>query len=696
VLRIARQLCAGLAAAHAEGVLHRDLKLLNVLVDPDGDVRITDFGIAVRKGESAGPSEGFGTPPYEAPELLDGAPPSEQSDLYALGVLLYELLLGSSFDEEVPDPRAPGAHPRPPAAIAPGVDPRLDRVLVQALDADPRRRPTSAEAMLAELGGPGEAAEEAVSRTGSEIPSRWWRLRRAFAIGAIGALALVAALVAGLRGRHSSTPAGQTGPPSVAILPFDDLSPDPENDHFAEGIHEDLLTQLSHLGNLRVISRNSVQQFRESERPLEEIAEALGVRAVLAGSVRRQDDRVRINARLVDAGSGDQLCAESYDHAFTVGNVLDIQRDLAREIALALDAELTGAEQSRLDRRPTDNLEAYDLYLTGRHEWARYTFDGFRRGAEHFLRAIQLDPDFALAYAWMGLVYSTATSAGWLPAAEGYPSARLYARDALERDPEAAEAHLALARVHHLYDWNWQAAEAAFRRALELAPGSTLAHQQMASFLSSRRDFDGALQHMNLSLALDPASAYTRTAAAWCHFQARRFDGALRTTRKALELDPDFEAAWAIRGLALLERGALEEGLSSLERFAVISGDRPFAMALLAYGRARSGDTEAARTILADLEQRAKSDYVSSGDLALVHVGLGEHDRALELLSLALDERASVSVWLGVHAIYDPLRGDPRFTALLRRVREGDCRVGAEMSETGYIIVPRPQSSGGS
>lgn len=671
VLRIARQLCAGLAAAHAEGVLHRDLKLLNVLVDPNGDVRISDFGIAVRKGESAGASEGFGTPPYEAPELLDGAPPSEQSDLYALGVLLYELLLGSSFDEEVPDPRAPGARPRPPSEIAPGVDPRLDRVLMQALDPGPNRRPASAEAMLAALGGPGEELKPA-ARDDSATGSRWWRSRWAGAGALLGALALVVALAAGLRGWRTSASALQSGPPSVAIVPFEDLSPNPESDPFAEGMHEDLLTQLSHLGSLRVIARTSVQQFRHSERPIEEIAEELGARAVLAGSVRRWDDRLRVNARLVDARSGDQLWAESYDRAFTAGDLFDIQRDLAREIALALDAELTRAEQSRLEQRPTESLEAYDLYLKGRHEWARYSYDGFRSAAGHFLRAIQLDPDFALAYAWMGLVYSTATSSGWLPASEGYPAARLYARDALERDPEVAEAHLALARVHHLYEWNSEAARASFQRALELAPSSALAHQQRANFLSSRGDFDAALQHMNISLALDPASPYTHTAAAWCHFAARRFDGAVRATRKALELDPDFEPAWAIQGLALVERGALEEGLAALERFAAMAGDNPFAMALLAYGRGRNGRAKAARAIAADLEQRAKSDYVPSGDLALAHLGLGDLERALELLALALDERSPIAVRLELDPTYDPLRGDPRFEALLARVRRGD------------------------
>jgi serine/threonine-protein kinase len=455
-----------------------------------------------------------------------------------------------------------------------------------------------------------------------------------------------------------------TDMPCVAVMPFLNLSPDAENEYFADGMTEDVIASLSKIRALRVISRTSVMPFKERGTSLEQIAATLGATTVVDGSVRRHGERVRIVAKLIDTATDRHLWAETYDRELI--DIFAIQSDVAFRIAAALRAELSLDEQARIRQEPTGSLKAYELYLKGRTLFIRFTPDSMERAIDYFERALAVDPSYALAHASIAIVYAELCDGGIIAADVARPRATSAVASALRLDPDLSEAHAAAGYIKTLWEFDWTGAEAAFRRALELSPSNADAWDYYGRMCRAVGRFDEALELVRRAQDLDPLAH--RTDVANSLLRVGRYDEAALAAARAIELDPGDARAHATLGWAYLKQGKTEDGLAELERAVALSPENVQWLAQLAQAHAMSGQEAAARSILRQLEQRAAAGFVSPYHLAFVHTGLGEHDRALDLLERALDEGSGSVHGLSGSLLFAPLREHPRFRALVERI----------------------------
>lgn len=454
---------------------------------------------------------------------------------------------------------------------------------------------------------------------------------------------------------------------SIAVLPLTDLSPASDNEFFSDGLSDEITNALASIEGLKVAARTSAFSFRETNRDIREIGRALGVRSVLEGSVRRDGDAVRIFVRLVDAGSGFDLWSRTYDR--TVSDILAVQGEIARAVATALEVRLTGGEAA-IGRMSTDDPEAAELYWLGRYQWHRRTGEGFQRALEYFGRAVARDSTFAAAYSGLADVYALlgAYDYGVLPPDTAMPIARAMLDRALELDPSSAEAHAALGNLRFVYEWDVAAAEADFARAIALKPDYAPAHHWRAlALMASGREAE-ALRAIARAKQLDPLSMVITTAVARIEYFARRYDSSIREYGKAIELDSTFVVAHLGLGLALVQTGAFSEALAEYEVARRLSGDRPVILALLAHAHALGGRTDEAAYLLERLETLSRERYVPSEYLAIVHVALNHPTEAVAELERAYDHRSGAMTLLGLDPLFDPVRGDPRFEALTKKV----------------------------
>jgi TolB-like protein/Tfp pilus assembly protein PilF len=457
---------------------------------------------------------------------------------------------------------------------------------------------------------------------------------------------------------------------SVAVLPFANLSGEEDNEYFSDGITEDIITGLSRVRDLHVISRTSVMQYKGSTATVWEIAEELGVATVLEGSVRRAGGRVRISAQLIDARQDRHLWVETYDHPFE--DVFTIQSDVARHIAHALAAELSPEERERIGARPTKDVEAYDLFLKGRHLWSRRTRDGLDKSIGYYRRSLDRDPDFALAEAGLADSQVTLGLYGHEPPHEVMPRAREAATRALALDPRLAEALTSLASVRSIYDWDWEDAERDFRRAIDMHPQYPVAHHWLASHvLTPLGRFEEARASTLRALELDPLSAPVATSLGMICLYSGRCDVALDELTQVVDLHDRFGMAFFFQGLAFEDVERMDEAVASLEKADTLTGGSSEVRASLAHACAKAGDVGRARTLLESLERRFEEHYGSPALLAQIHLGLGDRERALDLLEQAAEMRAVDMIWLGVRPVYRPLADDERFRSLLDRVGVG-------------------------
>jgi TolB-like protein/Tfp pilus assembly protein PilF len=459
---------------------------------------------------------------------------------------------------------------------------------------------------------------------------------------------------------------GSTPPPttkSIAVLPFTNMSADPDNEYFSDGITDDIILHLSKIADLDVISRTSVMRYKDTDLSLREIGEQLGVATILEGGVQRAGARVRINAQLIDAGSDEHIWAEQYDRELT--DIFAIQSDVAQQIAAALEATLTAAERERIERAPTTDQEAYDLYLRGRHFWSQRG-EGLQRGLHYFQRALEKDPDYARAHAGVADCYNLLGFYAYLPPHEAFPAARAAAIEALEIDETLDEAHTSLGFVKLYYDWDARGAAAEYRRALQLNPNSPQAHHWYSSALMVLGRVDDSIEHARRAVELDPLSVYESVALGWQLISARRYAEARERLRRAIELDPDFPLAHWLLGEANAHDSRVAEGLAHFERAVELSGRALWYLPGLGWAYGLNGDASKAREIMAEVLERSK--YESSFGYALIRLGLGEQDAALDFLELAFDERNPNMVGIHYYPTWDDLRSDPRFIDLVERV----------------------------
>ncbi len=624
---ITRDAALALDHAHAQGVIHRDVKPENILLY-EGEAMVADFGIALAVSGAASGGQRLtergvwvGTPEYMSPEQALGEDSLDaRSDIYSLGCVLYELLAG---EPPYTGPTAQAVIAKRLAGPAPGV--RRLRATVPA------------------------GVEQALLKALATVPADRFASAAAFAEALTRPRAV-----------HPT-------PKSVAVLPFTNLSPDAENEYFADGITEDVIAQLSKIRALKVISSTSVMPLKQRDQSLREIGARLGVAAVLEGSVRRDGDRVRIVAQLIDAETDHHLWAETYDRQLT--DIFVIQSDVALRIAAALETELSPEERIQLKKEPTRDLQAYKLYLQGRQCSFRYTQEGIRKGIEYFQQAIVKDPAYSLAYVGLALAYAElglGHGAGALKPRQAYQQARKAVSRALELDHGLGEAHGMQAFLKFVCDFDWAGAELDFKRALELNPGSADVYDLYGQMLSALERYDEAVAVLTRAQELDPLAHRSDLAATL--LRAGRYDEALRAAASVIDLDPHYAVGHATLGWAYLKKGLSAKGLAELEQAISLSPGNTLFVAQLGQAYALVGQVEQARDALGRLEELSRRRYVSPYHMAYVYTGLGEREQAMDSLERAYEERAGAVHGIKGSFLFTTLRSHPRFTALLRKM----------------------------
>jgi len=671
VMRIAREVADALGYAHSRGVVHRDVKPENILLE-SGHAVVSDFGIAKAVDAAGGGSitqsgTAIGTPLYMSPEQAAGDPATDhRTDLYAWGVVVWEALAGGHPFSGATTPQALlAAHltqtPPDVATLRPEVPPALGTLVRDALEKDPARRPESAQVLLATLERAGPSTGEGT------VPSRGRERRPGSLVAAAALLVVIAVVVIALLGR----PGGSTGTRtirSIAVLPLDNYSGDPSQDYFAEGMTDELTADLASISQLRVTSRGSAMQFQGRNRPATpEIAKALDVDAVIEGSVTRTGDRVRITVQLIDARADEHLWAKSFERSSS--DVLALQAALAGAIANEINVQLTPSEQTRLAAVSSVDPAAHDAYLKGRYFFNRPSDENLQKAIAQYEEAIRLSPTFAPAYSGLSDAYLWAGyNEGFITASAARPKARAAAERAVQLDGNSAEAHASLATFKLFYEYDWEGSEREFRRAIALNPNYAFAHDQFGMLLAFVGRFDESIAEGQRAIDLDPLSPQVLIDAAMAFIFKRDFVTAREMARRAGELDPTFFFPLMTDGWIDLETGNYRDAIPVLERAATMDAP-PFVTAYLAFARGAAGDSAGAMAELETLRQLAGDAPVLPFNLALVYLGLGERDRAIDYLEQALEADSQMLGWLGYDGIFDSLRKEPRFVALLRRLK---------------------------
>ncbi len=672
-LRIAREVADALGYAHGQGVVHRDVKPENILL-AHGHARVADFGVAraleYAGGDSlTGTGLALGTPAYMSPEQASAGSVDGRSDLYSLGCVLYEMLAGEP-PFTGPTPQAVIARrftetPRPLGATREQLPAGLEQAVGKALARTPADRFQTAGDLAHALVQAGTASAPGAQRAGPPRPSA-----RRWLLPVVVLLALAAVTYAAARYFNRTTappPAGAAAPASVAVLPFRNLGPDSVEDYLSDGITEDVINALGAFRQLRVVARTSTFTFKGKAADIRNVGRKLNVGAVVEGSFRKLGDTLRITAQLVNVADGYQLWSGRYERPSA--GLLAMEDELCRAVARALRPEAAGGLGASRAASLTDSPEAYRLYLKGRYHMGKLSEKDFRTAIGQFDQAIGLDPTFALAYSGLADAYTLLYST-FLPPAEGMPKAEAAARRALELDPSLAEAHTSLGNIQMWYDWDWKGAEESFLRAVELNPSYAVARHYYGILLVFLGRFDEATAQLEKARQLDPLSLNVEVTAVWPLFYGRRYDQAIAALRRTVAADSSFLGAQLTLAMAYLAQGEPGKAGAPLQVVQSLVGNHPDVLGRLAHMFALSGQRPKAYAIVDSLRARYhKGGADEAYALGVAYIALGEKARGLDWLETAYAERSTWMNTAKVNPELDPIRGEPRFQSLLRKLR---------------------------
>ena len=664
-ISIAKQVCEGLAEAHELGVIHRDLKPQNIMIDEKSNAKVMDFGIA-RSVEAPGITQTgmmIGTPDYISPEQAEGEEADQRSDIYALGVILYEMVTGSvPFKGDTALSVAlkhKSQLPREPRKLNPEVSENLNRLILKCMEKDKKRRYQNTEELLSDLRDLEKGLSPDLARGNPfALP-----LKRKVFIPAlvIVSLAIIIIIIWQLLPRKEMVPS-EPFKPSIAVLPFDDLSPQEDQGYLCDGFAESLINALTKVKDLRVPASTSSFSFRGKERDMQEIGEKLNVNTVFRGSVQKAGNRVRIIAQIINVADESLLWSEQYNRE--MDDVFAIQDEITLAIVDKLKLELLGGEKAKLVKRHTENLEAYNLYLKGRYFWNKRTAEDMKKSARYFEQAIEEDPMYALAYAGLALSYVTLGEWDILPSKEAYPKAKVAAKKALEIDNSLAEAYVPLGAVKCNVDWDWKGAEREYKLAIELNPNDAYAHQWYSEYLVMMGRLEEAIREINRAQELDPLSLNLNAVEAFHLYSAREYDRGIEQCRKVLEMDPNFLPAQTYIGLNYLGNGMYEEALEEFKK------NDLFNQGEIAITYAKMGKITEAKKLLKNCIERVNKEGVPgmSYFIACIYFALGEDDQGFKWFERAYEKRERGMVFIKTSPFIDSVRSDSRFKAMLRKM----------------------------
>jgi eukaryotic-like serine/threonine-protein kinase len=685
LVRYGIQLADALAHAHERGVVHRDLKSGNVIVTPSGRLKVLDFGLSQRVEEKVSEDTTqfdqswdeqhslTGTLAYNAPELLRGQEASARSDIWALGVMLYEMAAGRRpFRGGTAFELSASILRETPAPISPALPPVLQSVIDKCLNKDPSQRYHSGGEVRAALETADTASRSeripigALAVHETVLRSAQSQRRLWYGVGTFTIIVLVLTGILWKASRPHSFPRAMPGAiQSLAVLPLDNLSGDPAQDYFADGMTDALITELSHIRKLRVISRTSVMQYKRTQKSLTEIARDLNVDAVVEGSVVRANGRVRISAKLMQTSIEQSLWADSYERDFT--DVLALQSDVATAIARGIQVELSAPEASQLASSRAVVPEAYESFLKGRFEAAKRTPEGITSSSGYFQDAIAKDPTYAAAYAGLADSLLNLSTYQIRPPPEVIPQAKAAAQKALQLDERLAEAHASLAAIR-FYHLEWNGVESEFLRAIALNPGYATAMHWYALSLAALGRKEESITEIKLAREIDPRSLIINANVGWCYYLAGDNDRAIEEEKNTLQLEPGFVVAHGYLGQAYLEKKLYEPAIEEFRKTVSLSPGDPARKADLGSVYARAGKKEQAQEILQEFLHAPTGKYISPYDWAMLYAGMGKKQETLAWLEKAFEERNARMVNLAVHPHFAFLRGDPAFENLLVRM----------------------------
>ncbi len=627
-VRITEEICAGLDFAHRAGFMHRDVKPENILF-ADGLALLADFGVAracdpTPDDRMTTPGIAIGTPAYMSPEQASGDTGCDsRSDVYSLACVLFEMLTGeppfAGTAREVMVKHVIEAA-RPVRALRPEVPESVDAAVAQALAKDPAHRFPSA-----------------------------------------------AAFATALRAQRRTHPTVAASAPGIAVLPFVNTSAEPDNEYLSDGLTDELINALAAVHGIRVASRTTVFALKGKPQDVRAIGALLDCAYVLEGTVRRAGSQLRITAQLSSTQDGRLLWSQRFDRQ--LDDVLAIQDEISRTIVNTLRAGALGEVVEPAARRHTQNVRAYSLFLKGRYEMGLRTQSGLANAIRYFKQAIEEDPQYALAHAGLSDAYALELDYRNVPIREGFDQAREHALKAIELDPTLAEPHAALGWRCFIFDWDWRKAEEEFRRAIELDPRYAWAHQLFAFVLAARAQHGDAIVEGHTSVELDPGSVSARRGIAWQYYLARRWDQARHHLDRAIVMNPNSEETYRLLGHTLAVEGELAEAERVLRETIEMPEAGSYTRATLAYALARGGKEGEARAILETLLAEHEREYVSPVGIAMIYVGLGDIECAIDWTERAYAERRGWLCYVRVNPLMDPMRGHPRFEALVERMR---------------------------